>query len=214
MDTLVKANLIVVEGKDEKLFLEKLLDQMGLRGITDVRDVEGKDHFRTKIPALLKMTGFDENVKSLAIIRDADDNADAAFQSIQSIMRRAECEPPAVMNEFQEGGDRKVGIFIMPGDSERGMLEDLCLRTVSDHPAMKCVDSFVSCIQGLEQPPNEVHLSKVKVVAFLAAMPELAITNAVGRGAMKGFWNLDSPELDGLKKFLTLMETQKEDDGD
>jgi hypothetical protein len=41
----------------------------------------------------------------------------------------------------------------------------------------------------MENPPNPMHLARVKVVAFLAAMPELVINNAVGRGALKGIWD-------------------------
>ena len=86
----------------------------------------------------------------------------------------------------------------MPGNSDAGMLEDLCLKTVENHPAMGCVQPFTSCISELEESPNNI--VKAKAQAFLAAMPELA--NSVGVGAQKGYWNFKSEELTDLKSFI------------
>ena len=78
------------------------------------------------------------------------------------------------------------------------MLEDLCLKTVADHPAMICVNEFETCFNKLDEPPK--NSSKAKALAFLAAQPDSPST--VGRGAQKNCWNLDSPALDELKQFL------------
>ena len=86
----------------------------------------------------------------------------------------------------------------MPGNSDAGMLEDLCLKTVEHHPAMHCVELFIDCISKLEKPPNNI--TKAKAQAFLAAMPKLA--NSVGVGAQKGYWNFNSEELTDLKSFI------------
>jgi hypothetical protein len=96
-------------------------------------------------------------------------------------------------------GSPKIGIFIMPGNSVDGnMLEDLCLKTVEEHPAMKCVCDFAYCVSGLNNPPKNI--SKAKCQAFLATQPE--IVNSVGLGARKDYWDFDSPALDELKQFL------------
>ena len=86
----------------------------------------------------------------------------------------------------------------MPGNSDAGMLEDLCLKTVENHPVMNCVNPFVDCISKLEEAPN--NMAKAKAQAFLAAMPELA--NSVGVGAQKGYWDFNSEELTELKLFI------------
>lgn len=205
MQEVTKERLIVVEGKDEEDFFKRLLSQMSLQDLVEIRSVGGKDQFRRKVPALLRSRGFVDHVRSFALIRDADDNAQVAFDSLRDLLAEEGCQPPKDMNLFSEG-ERKVGIFIMPGNSEYGMLEDLCLRTVKDHPAMNCVHEFVECLMGLPEPPNPTHLSKVKVISFLAAMPELAISNAVGRGSLKGQWNFESEELAELREFLQELE--------
>jgi hypothetical protein len=86
----------------------------------------------------------------------------------------------------------------MPGNLENGMLEDLCFKTVSNHPAAKCVNTFIDCVKKLEQPPKII--SKARVQAFLAAMPKLV--NSIGLGANKGYWNLEHHEMIDIRKFL------------
>lgn len=86
----------------------------------------------------------------------------------------------------------------MPGNSDTGMLEDLCLKTVGEHPAMECVNAFIDCASGLNNPPKI--MAKAKAQVFLAAMPKIA--NSVGVGAQKGYWNFNSDELDNLISFM------------
>lgn len=163
---LLKKKVIAVEGKDEVNFFDALLRYLGITDV-EVRDVAGKENFKLKLPALVRMSGFSD---VLAVIRDADDDANGAFESIRDLLKKEGFEPPAQMNQFSEGKP-KIGIFIMPGNSDRGMLEDLCLKTVEDHPAMKCVKAFIDCALKLDEKPKNI--TKTKAQAFLAAMPEL-----------------------------------------
>ena len=169
-------------------------------GITDfeVYEVGGKQQFKDKLPALVKRRGFSD-VEVLAVVRDADNDANTAFESIRNILKKEKLEPPVQINQFSESSP-KIGIFIMPGTSDTGMLEDLCLKTVEHHPAMVCVESFIDCVSKLENSPNRNSIAKAKAQAFLAAMPELA--NSVGVGAQKGYWNFNSEELTDLKSFI------------
>lgn len=195
--TITKRNVLAVEGEDERNFFEALLRHMGNLDV-QIEPVGGKDRFRDKFPALLRVQGFD-TVRYLAVVRDKDD--DHAFESIVNIVRAARLTPPQSHGQFSDGRPR-VGVFIMPGgDAEGTMLEDLCLETVKDHPAMDCVRPFAECIQGLPCPPRNP--SKASCQAFLAAQAEMA--NTVGVGAQKGYWNLNSPALDELKVFLSQM---------
>lgn len=198
--TVTKANVLVVEGEDERGFFESLLQHIRLSEV-QIEAVGGKDQFPKKLPALLQMPGFyapdgSPNVKNLAIVRDRDQ--DDAFESIANIAEKADLTPPDRDGEFSDGRPR-VGIFVMPGEGVAGtMLEDLCLETVRTHPATVCVNEFAACAAALPNGPKNA--SKAKCQAFLAAQPE--ITNCVGLGAKKGYWDLDSPALDALKQFL------------
>jgi len=187
--------LLAVEGIDEINFFEAYLNFLGIKGV-DILDVAGKDNFKIKLPVLFKMPGFN-NVRIFAVIRDADDNAESAFKSIQNILIKSDLKPPDKLNNFSNGS-LKVGIFIMPGNSDKGMLEDLCLQSVQDHPAMECVDIFYECFNRLEEKPRIA--AKAKAQAFLAAMPETVYS--VGMGAKKKYWDFEAAVLNDLKIFL------------
>ena len=191
----IKSNkVLAVEGQDEVNFFDALFKHMGILNI-DIRGVEGKSQFKLKLPALKATTGF-ENVTHLVIIRDR--NSDNAFQSITNILKRIDLTPPDESGQFSSGRP-KVGVFIMPGETIEGkMLEDLCLKTVENRPAMKCVSEFTSCVCELENPPKNI--SKAKAQAFLAAQTDMV--NSVGLGAQNGYWGFDAPVLDELKQFL------------
>ncbi|HFU6608547.1 hypothetical protein PDJ82_00155 [Bacillus cereus group sp. TH43LC] len=200
-----KSKLLLVEGRDEVIFFEHLFKKNeSLKGKFDevqIIEIGGVDNFKNELPALMNRTGFADTVNSLAIVRDADKNFDSAFQSVCNILSRNDLCPPSNPNTFSEQeGPIKVGVFIMPGDSETGtMLEDLCLTTQADHPAMEYVNSFFESLEaaGIEKQRN---LSKAKVQVFLAAMPK--IVNSLGLGAAKGYWDLNHDSLTGLNNFL------------
>ncbi len=189
--------VLLVEGKDEKNFFEELLKRIGVRDV-QIEVVGGKDQFREKFPALRRRTGFNE-VDAIALIRDADKNPKGAFSSIRNILKKENLSPPSKMNEFGNGAP-KIGVFIMPGAGAEGMLEDLCLKTVQNNPAILCVDAFIDCCKSNLGYPLK-NLAKSRAQVYLAAMPQ--IVKDVGVGAKKAYWDFDSIELSDLKRFLS-----------
>ena len=197
---IVKSKVLAVEGYDERSFFKKLLEDIGIIDEVQIIVIEGKDKFIKKLPILIKQSEFD-TVEVFAVIRDADKNADDSFVSVSNIIKGEELMPPEEQGQYSVDKPR-VGIFIMPGDSAEGMLEDLCLSTVQDHEAMNCVNSFVDCAEKLSESPK--NWSRAKAQIFLAALPK--IRNSVGFGALHGCWDMSSPALDDIKKFLELMK--------
>ena len=144
--------------------------------------------------------GFD-SVECFAFFRDADNNARDAFEKLCRDIRAmmSNVTLPAQMKQFSNGNPR-IGIFIMPNNSSKGMLENLCLKSVKDKPAMECVNSFFDCVTKLEEKPKKKELPKAMAQAFLSSQPE--IVNCVGLGAQRKYWEFDSSELDELKLFI------------
>jgi hypothetical protein len=197
MPMVIKSSKIMaVEGKDEEKFFKCLLKFMEIEEF-EIFDVGGVSQFKDKLPALVRATGFSEIVTKLVIVRDADKSAENAFKSVKNILLKENINPPDKPNQFSQGIPQ-VGVFIMPGDSEEGMLEDLCMRTVKNSPTTRCVEGFIDCARKLEKAPRNI--AKSKAQAFLAAMPE--IVNSVGLGAEKDYWDFNSDELNDLKLFL------------
>ena len=202
-DLIMHSQLLLVEGEDESNFIKAILSRLQLHEKIGIEVVGGKDKFKQMIPALVARTGFRSKVKVLGIIRDSDTNRQAAFQSIQTILKNNNLPAPKNDGEFMIVDNLSVGVYLMPFSSENGMLEDLCLKTVSNHPAMDCVEGFIQCVATLDidQPKN---LAKAKSHVFLAAMPE--IVSSVGVAALKGYWNLAHDSMSELNDFLLKFE--------
>lgn len=202
--------LIAVEGQDEVYFFNELIKFIGTSDI-EVWEVGGKTLFKPKFAEFIKLRGFDE-LESIAFVCDADNrSAASSFSSLCGIIENVTTEEPSFsgnivipsrMSEFSSGNPR-IGIYIMPNNSDRGMLENLCLDivedNVEDNPAMECVNEFIKCALLLEEKPKNI--PKAKVQTFLASKEE--IVNRLGLGAMKGYWKFESPAWNDLKTFIS-----------
>ncbi len=194
--------VLAVEGKDECYFFDAFLRDLKITDY-EIHVVGGKDRFKENLPALVEARGFLDNVEILAVIRDADKDANESWDSVCGILKKANLVPPPRRNEFSSDENKPVvGIFIMPGNSDTGMLEDLCLRSVKDNPAMECVEIFSKCVSKISKPPK--NMAKAKAQAFLAAMPD--IVNSVGLGAQKKYWDFESDEMADLRSFINKLK--------
>jgi len=209
--TLTLDKILIVEGADEERFFRQLLKHLAITDVQIVK-IEGKDNLFVKLRTLMADDGFDR-VTSMGVVRDADHSAASSFQSVADIFARLGLAIPKKPGDFANKARKKVGVFIMPGGSASGMLEDLCLATVGDHPVSRHVQDFFSALTGtlsrrdpVDAPMQEgtyyfpKNEAKARVQAFLAGMHETVC--GVGRGAECGFWNLDHASLVELKEFL------------
>ncbi len=198
--------LIAVEGQDEVYFFNELIRFIEISGI-EVWEVGGKNQFEPKFAQFIKLRGFDE-LESIAFVCDSDNrSAVSSFNSLCRIIENVTAEEPSFsgnivlpsrMGEFSEGNP-KIGIYVMPNNSDLGMLENLCLDSVADYPAMECVNEFIQCVLLLEEEPKNI--PKAKVQTFLASKEK--IVNRLGLGAMKGYWKFESPVWNELKTFIS-----------
>jgi len=194
--TITEPKVLVVEGKDDKNFFEALIEHLGLRNI-QVEDIGGKTQLRDRLKALVQTPGFPQ-VTSLGVVRDANNDHDAAFQSVCGALLNAGLRVPE-RPWITVGGEPKVVVVILPKENENGMLEDLCLEAKISDPAMPCVNQYFECLesQGLDPPIN---LSKARIHTFLASRrkPDLRL----GEAAKKGYWPFEDSAFEEVKTFL------------
>lgn len=177
--------------------LRTFSEEMGL-AVTQVHDFRGKDQLPSFLKALKAAPDF-AKVKSLGIVRDADDDHDP-FQSVCTALTNAGLPTPKLPGVFVEENLR-IGVFILPDNKTAGMLETLCLRSVADDPVMPCIEEYFECIQ--EQLPSEElpkAMEKAKVQAFLASRDESELL--LGQAAHRGHWPWEHPVFDQVKQFL------------
>ena len=176
---------LLVEGREDVQFFGAFLRYLEIDAI-QVRDYEGKDNLRRYLRAFTGLVGFPQ-VQSIAIVRDADDNALSALQSVQDSLRNTGLAAP---NRFMTptAGPPRISAFIMPDNSSSGALEKLCLSALADEPAMSCVDEFLQCVNDRAGSGSRDE-DKARIHAFLASRedPELRLGEAAQRGYIP--WN-------------------------
>jgi hypothetical protein len=189
-------NVLVVEGREEELFFGALIKHLGLGNIQTI-PIGGKGQLPPKLKALAASPRFSE-VISLGIVRDANADPDAAFQSVRDALQTVNLPAPDRPLMFVDGRPR-VGVLILPELGTPGMLEDLCLRAVAQDPAMLCVEQYFKCLQqeGLSLANN---MSKAKVQVFLAARPKAGLR--LGEAAQAGYWPWNENAFEQVRDFL------------
>lgn len=191
--------VIVVEGKEDKIFLEAFIKHLRLQKI-QVIDIGGKTKFRDRLTSLRKASRFSEIV-SLGVIRDANSNPDSAFQSICDALRGANLpvpERPLVPSK----GTPQIIVMIVPNENTPGILEDVCLEAVASDPVMSCVEKYFECLRKYVRYDNifGTKISKAKIHVFLASKPEP--DKRLGEAAQAGYWPWDNVAFKQLKNFL------------
>ena len=196
-----KPKLLLGEGREEVLFFGALIDYLKLHDI-QIMEIGGKDNLRKNLKALTKAQGFD-GVLSLGIVRDADADADAAFQSVCDALKTIDLPIPE--RPLHPVGEKpRVGVLILPGEGEQGMLETLCLRAVAQDPAMLCVEQYFKCLQQARLPwLDNMNMSKAKVHAFLASRRKAGLR--LGEAAKAGLWPWETETFKQVKDFLRLI---------
>ena len=191
-----RSKLLIVEGKEDELFFSAFCHHLRLNDI-QVLSIGGKTNLPSNLKALKKATNFSQ-VTALGIIRDADEDANAAFQSVCSALQHAGLPIPTKPMTPAPGHPR-VLVMILPDNQSPGALEDVCLKAIAGTPAMRCVDEFFCCLQRHHLPPPKI-LSKAKVLAYLTSLPEP--DKRLGESAEAGYWDWDHPAFSDLKDFL------------
>ncbi len=196
-----KPNIILVEGYDDERVLNSFLNKLELTNY-QLFELKSREKLEKYIRYSLKETpGFDV-VRSICIIRDADDDYVGAFKSISNALEHNGLPSPAQAWKIIDKNNLKVGIVILPSIGENGMLEDLCLKSIVDKPEIACINGYLGCLDRLEVPKSK-NPSKAKVQIYLASRPKPYL--GVGIAASKGYWDWDHKAFSQLKQFLTKM---------
>ena len=196
--SIVETKQVFVEGIEEVRVFSELAGHLEMSGI-QIHPYGGRDKLRQFWRVLASRDDFD-NVRSLAVVADADFDVGAARDSIRGALRDAGLPVPSAPLVEASQDDLRVFYLLLPHEKE-GMLENVCLESVRSDPAMECVEQFMGCVRDKRQdwPRREID-AKAKVHAFLASQdpPDLRL----GEAASKGFWNFDDAAFDPLKELL------------
>jgi hypothetical protein len=188
---------VFCEGGDDLAVANGVADSIGLAGI-HVERFLGKDKLRSFLKDVKTRPEFAQNkVEAIGIIRDADEDGNAAFRSVCDALRTNGFKAPDTNGGFATNGIR-VGVLIVGPKNGKGMVEDLCLNSVSDLPEFPCVEDYFRCIS--QKCDRKEFSSKAKVRVWMASHVDHEFY--VGKAAEKGYWPWESPVFNPMKAFL------------
>ena len=210
-EQIEESKVILAEGADACWFLIWAYQAYHVTGIR-VFDFGGIKEFSAFISAFVKTPGFDQ-VDSLVVARDAENDAEGAMASIANALAHAGLPKPTEPFTFASGAEEqpRTAIMIFPGfaspgsdrrDLTNGTLEDLCLRTLPDSDSvLSCVDEYLKCVRKiLGETPDA---TKSRLHAYLSGKARLAglkLGEATNRGKV---WDLQH---EALSPFKTVIE--------
>ena len=191
--------LLLVEGKDEvNLFGELMKHCFDAEPTVQVIDAGGIRKFPKRLLAIQTAGRARPSLRSIGVVRDADDDAAGAFRSVCDHIRNVGYEPPVVHGGFSNATP-SIGVFIVPNGEEPGAIETLCRRSKEGNEVARCVDEYLNCLDGNEamQSTNE---DKSFAHAYLAAMEDPVAR--VGEGAKQGVWDFECAAFGELSDFV------------
>ena len=192
----VQPKLLLVEGRDEERFFPSLFNYLGISNVQIV-SYQGTPNFRRNLRAFMVTEGFDQ-LGSIGIVRDADQSAASALQSIQAHLGNLGLPVPDTFMT-PTGSAPSVSVFVMPNNADKGALEKLCLESLQDDPAMRCTEEYVKClIDALDELPE--NMDKAKMHAFLSSREKFYLH--IGEAADAGCFDWNHPSFAQLAGFL------------
>ena len=190
---------LLVEGNDQRNFFEALLKHLNCQDI-QIHNFGGVDELPAFLRGFTGATGY-SSVTSLGIVRDAEGDANAAWQSVRSALQRAGMPIPERVGQ-RSAKTPYVSVLILPGGNQSGMLETVLNQTFANNPVNACIDTFLECVENVSGQQVGRH-DKARTHAYLTTQPEPHVS--VGVAALKGYWSFDHEAFSPLRSFLTAL---------
>jgi hypothetical protein len=208
-----KQRLLIVEGRDEEQFFDAAMNYLGIASV-QILGIGGKTRLTSNLKALIRDPAF-SSVKTLAVVRDADQfnettvvdaqqtqrtAAQAAFLSVCTSLEIAHLRTPPMHGCFSDSAPQ-VGVYIMPDGNSDGMLETLCMWSVRTNREWPCVEAFLACLKSLGMQSRNV--AKASAQCWLASKPDPG--KRVGEAAQAGYWPWGAECFSPLWQFLRVL---------
>ncbi|WP_370759127.1 DUF3226 domain-containing protein [Agathobaculum sp.] len=208
--SIVQPHLILCEGADEWNFLIRLLNHWipedAAFNTIQVIDFGGNDELKNFLETLPLLPNY-EIVRSILIIRDAEQDYHAAIQSIKSSLKN-NCFPvPDTVHQIIQGDRLKIAYSLFPTCSDapqNGTLEDLAYSLLrnTDYPTAHLteVNKFLEKIESLNNKKfARRHKNKLHTCF---SINDDYVTLKIGEAALAGAFDFSSTLLSPLKKLI------------
>ena len=217
----IENRILLVEGADDQHTIWALCEHFKVEETFRVEIPDGKGKANQKLLSgekggidnvlkamRLNLIAGSDAIERLGIVIDADEDLNARWQSVISILTEAGYDD---LPDSPDGAGTVVtqtflptfGIWIMPDNKICGMLEDFLAFLVS--PGDKIWEKAVECSgEVLEMPTetfSEIHLSKATVHAYLAWQKDCG--KPFGQALTAKYLQADNPHCERFVEWLT-----------
>ncbi|MDE5871074.1 MAG: hypothetical protein K2H22_03895 [Muribaculaceae bacterium] len=172
-------SIVLVEGKSESLVLPELCRIAGVDRNFRIQPENSLNELKKALKTYLKSTN---TLRKIWVVVDADVSFDGAWQSIKDILLRSGKYSFDARMSLPEGGaiiepsdsdDLTVGVWIMPDNKEKGMLEDFMLKLIPESDGLlprvnEIIDRLDMERESHSGIFKSVHKSKAKMHTWLA----------------------------------------------
>jgi hypothetical protein len=195
--------VIVCEGLHDSGFICALLKHLRIQNcdVTFPKKKEGKDG----IADMVRLLSQESTVTGIAVIRDADTDANDAFATACEGYEKP-FDPPQQPFVVARG-KKTTGIFLMPGRNRTGALEHLLLDAIfATHQALAdCIQALDAC-NDRSRDWSENQKAKMKMQCAIACFCQDNPSSSLGFIWSKGVDNpldIASPLFGEIGQFLT-----------
>ena len=186
---------VIVEGQDDKRFIESLLTHLALSNISVTQIGGGVNHLCSD-EARNRINREKGDGRNIALVLDADSDVDQRRRDVNKKIQA--CSLPV----------KTEHVFLIPDNQQPGDLETLLEEiTISENRSIfDCLDAYNECL--LSADTNYPKLDgKARIQAYCRALRVEA--DGKKRDYVNGNWNLDAPQLKPLLHFLCSLSEQQ-----
>ena len=221
MAGVLEVNKLIVESKNDKIFVEKILKILNLQNIEVSEPIclideciclDGLGNLEKKLREL-KL----DSINKLGILIDADEvGIEKRISEINKILKKLDISIELKnINEFQkdEKKDIEVACHIL-NIEDRGSLDNI-LKTIAKNssPYADCLESWKKCLEEKKEKVSDPIFTKFWVNNYLRfdtctkeEQKQISEKCNFEKALEKDVWNFEHQALDSLKDFLKLFQ--------
>lgn len=175
----VNANVLLVEGNDDKHVIDALWKSQTKPNLFEIIDCKSKEGVLKELKIRLTTP---QNHHRIGVVLDADTNASACWDAVKSRLNetgkynsnKLKLPSKGLVLDASDPEFPKIGVWIMPNNVIPGMIEDF-LATLSEpnDPLMNKAEKVLHDLEtsGINKYKS-VHRAKAKIHSFLAWQDE------------------------------------------
>ncbi|MDP2606596.1 MAG: hypothetical protein Q8S00_28995 [Deltaproteobacteria bacterium] len=165
--------ILLVEGRDDEYVLKHLCGQRGVQNLDEITPLGSVERLLENFPVRLK----ESDIEALGVVIDADTDIAARWQSLRDRLRKAGYqnvpEDPVATGTILHPPPKtllpRVGLWIMPDNQTRGILEDFLRFLVPPGSSLfSHVESSVATIPEAERRFSQLAQPKAVIHTWLA----------------------------------------------